>query len=68
MWNNSASECIKTTKPLLHVLLNYVLTLYQIFPTMFKPREIHKFTRGTDAYFLVAPLLLQEERTVGNED
>lgn len=39
---------IKTARPL-YMLLRYVLTSPQMFPTLFKRREIHNFTQGNAA-------------------
>lgn len=38
--------CIKISKNVLCTLLSCVLTLSQMFPTTFRPREIHKFSRN----------------------
>ena len=34
---------LRTTRPMLYILLSYVLRLYQLFQTTFKPREIRCF-------------------------
>ena len=38
---------------MLYVLLSCVLTLSQMFPTIFKPREIHNFNQGNGQFNLV---------------
>jgi len=38
---------------MLYISLNCVLTLSQMFPTMFKPREICHFNQGNDLFHLV---------------
>jgi len=38
----------KTTRTMLYILLTCVLTLSQMFPTMFKSREISHFNQDTD--------------------
>ena len=39
---------------MLYILLSCVLTLSQMFPTIFKPREIHNFSQGNGPFHLVA--------------
>ena len=48
--NYSALKCLKTTRPMLYILLSCVLTLSQMFPTIFKPREICNLIKVTDRF------------------
>ncbi len=52
--NISTLKCLKTIWPTLYILLSRVLTLSQMFPAMFKPREICNFIQGTGTFHLVA--------------
>lgn len=48
---NSALKYLKTTKPLLYVVKLYAYVHYSyVFPSMFNPREISKFTQGNSAF------------------
>ena len=38
----------KTTRTMLYILLTCVVTLFQMFPRMFKSREISNFNQDTD--------------------
>lgn len=49
----STFKCLKTTRALLYNLLSSE-HCPKCFPTMFKPRDIHKFTRGNVAFHAVA--------------
>lgn len=46
-------KCPKT-RPMLYIVLSCVFTSSQMFPTMFKPREICHFSQGNGAFHLLA--------------
>ena len=48
--NYSTLKCLKTTRPMLYVLLSCVLTLSQMFPTILKPREISHLIKVTGCF------------------